>query len=277
MKAIFFLLPVFFMFIIGSVKAQISDAYFSDLEQKDGGSSVKCYLKYQNKIIIGGSSFDKSKNYPSIRCLDTLGNILWDTSVLDTSHYQSGGIIKLLDTGDGYVYAVQSGTEVWKVDALNGSVIWKRPIPNTNFNAGNDIRHLQDYNASTFMVGLCQSNSSSGAPYKSRILFVSKATGDTIYSKNFTRITYEGYGLAVDKQKNIYCSSIDSVYKFSAAYPHAQVWAGKYPTAQVATYHQFYCDTVSNVLHCFANGGSSGWRIPRIVKVNCNTGALIST
>ncbi|MDF2451667.1 MAG: hypothetical protein K0S26_1171 [Bacteroidota bacterium] len=270
MKKIIFLLFIGLFFTKG-IKAQISDSYFPDIEPKENGK-ILCHLKYHNKIIIGGSSFIKAKYFPSVICVDTLGNTLWNTAINDSSSYtlvSSNGIYKLMDSGDGYVFALfdQAMTnEIWKIDGTTGMIVWKKQIPYSSY------RHMINYDANKFIISYSTSTTSWG---KKRIAFFSKLTGDTLCTKSIG-IANQRYGLAIDSQKNIYYTNLDSIHKLNFNLPHNKMWSNAFPVAQINEYQGIYCDTLQNEVFYFGNNSASSWKSPKIVKVNSTTGAFIS-
>ncbi len=253
-------------------RAQVSDSYFPDIEPKENGL-IHCHIKYHNKIIIGGSSFIKAKHFPSVICVDTLGNTLWNTAINDSSSYtlvSSNGIYKLLDSHDGYVFALfdqAMSNEIWKIDASSGMIVWKKHMPYS------DYRHMIDYDATKFIISYSNGTASFGV--KKRVAFISKLTGDTLYTKSIG-MANQRYGLAIDPQKNIYYTNGDSIYKLNFSLPHSKMWSSAFPLAQINEYQGIYCDTLQNEVFYFGNNSVSSWKSPKIVKVNSTTGAFIS-
>ncbi len=256
--------------------ANSQNTYFADDELKENGSA-SCYIKLADKIIIAGNSFTKQKNFPTVMCVDTLGNVLWDSSVSDTSTYanlyQGSGIQKIILGSDGFLYSLASanGFFVWKIDPANGNILWKKPIPSSY----QDYLYLMDYDAGKFIVTYAVNPVSGQLGYGNKIAFINKLSGDTIYTKHIGN-SYDGFGLAIDNQKNIYCTRFDSVDKLDAAYPHNRIWSKRYSLLPVNNYHGLYCDTVQNELFCFGNINST-FKRPLIVKVNTATGTSVSS
>lgn len=244
-----------------------NDTFFHDIEGKEGGF-VGCSVEYNSSIIIGGSSFTNQKNYPSVLRIDTLGNIIWDTAVSDTSIYSALNyqtyIYKLINGNNGYLYALfrfsSNQTEVWKVNVGNGSISWKKKYNYV-------IRHLINYDAGKMLFSLFSTTSGT------RIALVYKNNFDTLYTK------YMGYNpempIALDTAKNIYTGKLDSLYKFSATFPHQLIWSNKYSGNQVRVkkYEAIHCDSLTNELFYIGVGLNSTGKIH---KVNPVTGSMIS-
>lgn len=263
----FFLCLICFLFVKNS---NCQNTYFEDVEAKENGIA-SCHIKFQNKIIVGGSFFGKQKYYPSIMCIDTLGSVLWNTALVDTSSYSyldiNTGAQKLTYGNDGYIYAVVAAGyfELWKIDASTGNIIWKKKLPPSVYNS---YHYLLDYDAAKLVVTYM------GTGNYNKMAFINKTTGDTIYSKNFGS-SNDKLGFAIDKQKNIYYTRIDSVYKLDANFPHNKLWGNKYPITTVPEYQGMYCDTVQNEIFCFGYTTGS-FKKPVIVKLNSLTGSFIS-
>lgn len=266
MKSLIFILMCFIL--VKNTNGQ--NTIFEDLEPKENGVAI-CHLKIQNKIIVGGSFFGKQKYYPSIMCIDTLGSVLWNTALVDTSTYSyldiNTGAQKLTYGNDGYIYAVVAVgySELWKMDALTGNIIWKKKLPPSVYNS---YHYLLDYDAAKLVVTYM------GTGNYNKMAFINKTSGDTIYSKSFGS-SNDKLGFGIDKQKNIYYTRVDSVYKLDANYPHNKLWGNKYPVTTVLEYQGMYCDTVQNEIFCFGYANGS-FKKPIIVKVNSLTGSFIS-
>jgi hypothetical protein len=266
MKSLVFIL----MYLILVKNTYGQNASFEDVEPKENGIA-NCHIKFQNKIIVGGSFFGKQKYYPSIMCIDTLGSILWNTALADTSKYSyldvKTGAQKLTYGNDGYIYAVVAVgySELWKIDALTGNIIWKKKLPPSVYNS---YHYLLDYDATKLVVTYMATGN------YNKMAFIHKTSGDTIYSKNFGS-SNDKLGFGIDKQKNIYYTRVDSVYKLDANYPHNKLWGNKYPITTVPEYQGMYCDTVQNEIFCFGYTDGS-FKKPVIVKINSLTGSFIS-
>lgn len=279
MKKIFFILLSLFANEV--ILSQIANTYFSDIEQKEGGSVIH-HLKYQNTFILGGTSFEKKPMFPSIIRIDTLGNVIWNTSINDLSTYGNPNpyLYNLLDGNDGFIYAywsniVTSGfsctEELWKIDVTSGVIVWKKPFNNC---ASGGTPTFITYDANNLLLFNPRKGNVFG-----RIAMISRVTGDTLYT--YKVVSYNSQydqGLTIDNQKNIYVTRDDTVLKLSASFPHNVIWKKSYATSiQIESYQGLYCDTITNELYCMGNGNVSSYLRGKVIKANSSNGTVIST
>ena len=260
-----------------NVKGQITETYFSDLENKEGGK-INDYIKGDDYIIIGGQSFDNYPGQPSVTKIDTLGNIVWSTTSFDSTVYSSSNVfIHRLMLSSGYLYATciinqwpNYPKEVWKIDATNGNIIWKKPFDAYNYRYP---EHIIDFDANKFLIGY--SDDYNGSVYKIRFAFINKSTGDTLSSHRIGDISWtrDRYGLAVDSQKNIYYSKQDSIFKVDSSNPDSIVWGVQHISADVLDFQHIYIDQNDSI---FLFGRQDAiWERGKAIAITKNSGSLI--
>ncbi len=259
-------------FILKS-KGQVNEFYFNDTEIKEGGK-IQCHLQYNKTIIIGGNSFDKIKNYPTIIRVDTLGNTLWSTAINDTTNYGTTAVsvYNMISGKDGFLYAYcGNGTvrnEVWKIDPSNGNILIKKKI-------------LAMYTVPRFMFD-CDStkfafayfSGYTGFGYRTKMAFINKLTCDTI-STHYLGMNNDQFAAGIDKQKNIYYSLYDTLCKRHLSNFNTLIYKTKHAAAQVSDYQLLYCDSATASVFLV---GKKQWpsSYGKIVKANASTGAYIS-
>ena len=147
------LLSVFLLLIQCSF-AQNTSYEITDLEQEEG--NVNKGIKYQDKIIYVGSSFE-SRKIPTMICVDTNGNVVWNTAISDATSYTvsttSNQQYKLILGSDGFIYSTgmkEGVIENWKVNPATGSVIWKQVLTGVTYEA----EYIKDYNSTHFLLSL---------------------------------------------------------------------------------------------------------------------------
>jgi hypothetical protein len=252
--------------------SQISESYFADVEIKEGASIHK-HLKYGNNIIVGATTFDKKKNHPALIMLDTLGNTIWSTSVLDTSNYGTLNpkIHHLIIGSDGYLYAYCTKKEIWKVDPVNGNIILKKTVL-VNENVPN---FMMEYDSGRLVLSYSVPHWSGINP--SRMAIISKSNCDTISTYYLGKIYPNNtYAFGLDKQKNIYYTTNDTLFKRSSYNFNNIEYKVKHSAAQIKDYQQMYYDSTTN---CIFLGGKtktfSSFGV--IVKANAVDGSYISS
>lgn len=247
-KYILFYFLIIGNFIFLNLNAQFKETYFYDTEIKAGGK-VYDHLKRNDNIIIGGKAFHNFISMPAIACFDTLGNMLWSTTSYDTSTYPNGNyaIQRMIKSGD-YIFATcvlddypWDSKELWKVDAINGSIEWKIP-----FSSGDYPQHIIDYDISKILIG---SFSGSKAYHYVQISFIEKNSGTILSSKIVGRINgqKDHYGLAIDSQKNIYYTIFDTIYKAYSVNPDSIIWQVQHPSLEMLDFQQVYVDANDSI------------------------------
>ena len=210
---------------------------------------------------------------PSITKLDTLGNPVWSTVTSDTSIYTSGraSVHRLMLSGD-YLYAIctifqgsDRQRELWKVDATNGTIVWKKPFY--------DPKHIVDVDATRFLVGY--NSDYNGLTYRVNMAFIDKETGETLSTHHLGDLewTRSNFGLAVDSEKNIYYSKHDSIFKVNSTSPEDIIWKVQHPSAEVLDFNRIHCD-VYDSLYLFGRKGGRGRASGKVVAVGKNDGRL---
>jgi hypothetical protein len=273
MKKIIALFAMLLFF--NTLNAQVSEYYYSDTEQKEGGK-IFDHLKYDNTIIIAGKSFDKVKNKPAIIRIDTLGNTMWNTSLNDNSTYitPNAHVDKLIMGMDGYIYATcfdydvtNNNRSLWKVDPQNGTIVWKKSL---NFGLGYNIpRLLVDFDSTKFIYPY--NYSYDGITYTVKYSFISKTNGNVLATYQIGQVRWQHFrfGLYVDNQKNIYYSKEDTLIKVEGSNPNNILWKVQYSSANVTEINHIYFDTTSASVFFLGEG--------RIVKINAANGSFISS
>jgi hypothetical protein len=264
------------------LQAQVTESYFKDMEAKES-STVSCYVKYGNSIIIGGNAFGKTRNMPVVMRIDTLGNTLWNTGTWDTTYaspLQTNTVDKIMLGKDGFVYAYCTDSNtIWKLDPSNGTRLWKKKFPTTNYNFSNV---LADYDA-TKLLAAGFYTAVAGFHYP-RFAIISKATGDTISTHNMgkTPVSAGGGGglpyfsITSDYQNNIYYSYRDTIVKVAGNNPNISIWKFRHATANAENYTGAHFDSTT------ASVFFLGYKIPstysgKIVKLSASTGSLLSS
>lgn len=272
-------------FIFQPLKSQNNQYFFSDTTQKEGGK-VFDHLKYKNTIIIAGSTFDKTKQTPALIKIDTIGNVIWNTSNIETGSSDSSGVIRnLLYGSDGYLYAycqINGSNEIRKVDPESGRIILKKKF---TISLVDNPRFLLDYDSTKFIITYTRNfDRYDGTIKDMRYSFVSKLTGDTLSSCSIGKLpsNNSSYGFCIDRNKDIYYSKLDTIYKVSGLNPNYILWKKNFHTVIVSGSEYLYFDTLSNSLIALAYNNSEDFNYAyyyhgRILKINPSDGALITS
>lgn len=258
-----------------SVFGQFSESYFSDNEIKEGGG-IGPFVKGDNSIYIGGRSFDNYKGEPFVMKLDTLGEVIWSTTSLDTLEYNcSAEYISDLFLSGEYVYAISlvqvasyKPKYLWKINANTGDIIWKELFYSDYFKAPN---HFLDYDSSKFLVGYYESSGNA------KFAFISKVYGDTISTHKIGSGYNVEFGLVHNSELDIYYSYRDSVYKASHSNPDSIIWRNALPASEFMNdYLEIHVDDNDSVFlfgrfDPFYSSNGKG----KIAAVNSQDGNLI--
>jgi len=265
LKYLFF--QVFLFISIVSV-AQNSEYYFNDTEGKEG-NRIYTHIRYNNTVITGGYNLGETLGNGAIMCLDTTGNIVWNTTTNDT--IQSIVVLKLMLGSDGFLYAYSYGYYystlihgLWKVDPSNGSVLWKKKMSY----ADDQIRFLVDYDSSKLIVSYLKNR-------QMKFAFVSKSTGDTTSTHFISHtITSENrHALAVDNNKNIYYTHNDTITKVLGSNPDSIVWKKVDKSIKMWDYYHIICDSSTASMYIFCkNIGALNYNA--ILKVDVLGGSV---
>lgn len=228
MAKLIFFISSFFIGVF-TITAQVpSVQYFGDFDLPKDIDVIKSSILDGNDIVIAGISYQ-----PHVYKIDTLGNIIWTTSFHDGDVYKrfinvrhEGLMDKIILAEDGYIYArYQQNTkrEIWKIDKNNGKIEWK-----TRYNVHKySNEFLIDYDDQIFLTY------ASDHIANNRIL-INKDNGTILSNVHLvdTRNHVNEYTVAIDEEKNIYCSVGRSIFKLSANDLNAELWRVDYPYSE---------------------------------------------
>lgn len=240
------LLLIFFSTI--SVNAQLTEIYYNDHENKEGGR-IWDHIVRQDNIIIAGRMFNNRKYNPFIARIDTLGREVWSTIQFDPDslnyNYPEVFVQKIMLSGD-YIYAIciveemwEDKKVLWKVNVHNGHIIWKR---NINIDYWRYPDYLVDYDEDKFLVAYADDYN--GAAHTVLMSFIDKDDGSVLSTYHIGNLnwTMGSYGLAVDSQKNIYYSKHDTICKLSHVNNDSIVWMVTYPSITITDIRHIHID-----------------------------------
>lgn len=277
-NSILAIIILFLSFFI-EVNAQLSESFFSNSEQEEGGK-INCHLKFNNTIIIGALSSEKTKNKPAVICIDTFGNTIWNTAITDTNSSLIGHFVyKMILGKDGFIYAfcadVNFSKQIWKLNPLNGQFVWRKKL-NLLYADYTLPRYLIDYDTSKILISYFASYD--GLTLKANVAFINKNNGDTSSTLILGDLKSgrNRYGLGIDNNKNIYYTNDDSVFKFDANNFNNKLWKTKYNGLNMEAYHHVYFDSARNSIILFGNTSTSVEK-GLIAKVNAFNGSLMSS
>lgn len=217
---IFLLLTILNGIVVFTSLGQLSETYFYDQEAKDG--RVEDYIKGNDYLVVAGSVFDNYPNQASIIKIDTSGNVIWSTTNTDTTSYQGGYVHKIFES-EGYIYALavfNQIKEIWKINTRNGSLEWKRTFyPEYSGQA----RHFMDYDSNKFLIAYRETSG------KIKYTFIDKQNGETLSSHQIGYNSNAKFGIAIDKNFDIYYSFRDTIFKASGINPDIIYWKKALP------------------------------------------------
>jgi hypothetical protein len=261
--------------------SQIKENYFTDTEQKEGGK-MYAHLKYKNTIIVAGQSFERVKFQPVIIRVDTAGNTVWNTGLLDTSNYNDSdwSVDKLLLGHDQYLYAVckrqtNEAAELWKINPENGITIWKKAF---HLPVRFKPDYLVDFDSSSFIFGYTQNYFQPGE--RTKFAFIKKKSGDTVSTVDLGTISWDThrYALCTDNNHDIYYTILDTVYKVKGSNPKQILWKKQYFTKRAGDYNMAYFDSATASVFLIERGYDIiGTQVItcNILKVAASDGALL--
>lgn len=236
-------------------RAQVTTQYFADPLTKENGTAF-CSIAIGDRILVGGASYSWIPSQPSMTLLDTLGQVVWTTALMDTDVYAidnfSGfaGVHVVLDGGDGAVYGIAEHStqkELWKVDLSNGRIMWKVPLEEGHTGlAGLDATRLL-----VFGGGYMQ--------------YIDRATGQVALATTISAVA-----ACVDASHHLYYAIGDSIAKADLDLPAAPMWGRHYGDGTLGTTTRLYVDAQDSL---FAFGSGSNYH-GRVIAVNAATGAL---
>jgi hypothetical protein len=268
------LLSLFLLFIQYSF-AQNTSYEITDSEQEEG--NVNQGIKYQDKIIYVGSSFE-SRKIPTMICVDTNGNVVWNTAISDATNYSvsttSNQQFKLILGSDGFIYStgMKDGVlENWKVNPATGSVIWKQVLTGVTYQA----EYIKDYNSTHFL--LAYNTSYNGLNYVKVISSINKSTGLITTSKTLGNYPWQKakFCIEIDNSNNIYYSIQDSIKKLDANNWNNVLWQVKCNTAAFSTIPDLYFNGIDGKIVAIAVKSSNDQN--HILSLDGANGTLLST
>lgn len=278
-KILFHICIAFFAIIIFGInaEAQVTEYYFRDTEQKEG-STMSVHLQYDNTMIIGAVTMETYRKLPVVMRIDTLGNVLWNTGLTDTTvySYDRCRVDKLTFSG-GFLFASvylenyysNSQMEFWKIDPTSGNIIWKKKYE-VKFNPGNKMLALLDYDSTNFLTGY-KTNSASD----NYLVFVNKLSGDTLNNNKIESSGAEFIDISIDSHKDIYYLLNDTLYKRSGINPQNLIWKSTYSGTKFLKH--VYVDANDSVF-IFGNSSVPSDFYSRVLSINtCNGSSLWMT
>lgn len=251
---------------------QVEEHYFTNDEVADGGK-VHTHLVLDMDIIVAGSSIDTHASQPSIVRLDTLGQVVWTTTTLDSAVYGEPMSIRRIMLGsDGYLYAscaenawLTPQQQIWKVDPSTGAIVWRVP-----FTAHGAVDHLVDIDSATLVVG--HATAYNGFTYSTRLTYLDKANGAIVQIRDIGERAWEHnqYGVVSDGSGHVYYTIMDSLYKIPVT-PGPAIWKASYPVTEAGQYGKVHFDGSGIYLL------GSRWYSPmaRAVRVDPADGSMV--
>jgi hypothetical protein len=269
------ILALTFVLLIQSLFAQNGSQEFTDIEQEEG--KVNQGIKYLDKIIYVGSSFE-SRKIPTMICVDTIGNVVWNTAISDATNYTvsntSNQQFKLILGSDGFIYStgMKDGIiENWKVNPANGSIIWKQVLSGVTYQA----EYIKDYNSTHFL--LAYNTSYNGINYVKVLSSIDKSTGLITTSKTLGNYPWQKakFCIEIDNSNNIYYSIQDSIKKLDANNWNNVLWQVKCNTAAFSTIPDLYFNGIDGKIVAIAVKSSNEQN--HILSLDGSNGTLLST
>lgn len=246
---------------IGCLYGQLNETYFNDPDPRIG--TLQAHIKVNNHIIVAGSVFDNNPQEPAVIKLDTLGNVVWSTTEQDSSTQDA--TVRLIMNDDNYIYAyvranrVPYFDELWKIDANNGNILWKKDLDESNFSS---LNHLLNYSDTSFLIGYYEDNYT-----KSKYAFIDKRDGTSISTHEIG--SFSNGAIAIDQNKDIYLSKNDSLLKASSNNPDSIIWRTRYRYIDKNRFINIHFDSTNKM---FLQAALDYSNRPYIAEVNTTTG-----
>lgn len=274
------ILVIFFMIFIFliNVNAQVTEFYYNDHENKEGGK-IWDHIVYQDNIIIAGRMFNNRKYNPFIARIDTLGREVWSTIQFDSDslnyNYPEVFVQKIMLSGD-YIYAIcivedmwEDKKVLWKVNVHNGHIIWKR---NINIDYWRYPDYLVDYDEDKFLVAY--PDDYNGSAHTVLMSFIDKDDGSVLSTYHIGNLnwTMGSYGLAVDNQKNIYYSKHDTICKLSHVNNDSIVWMVTYPSITITDIRYIHIDQNDSI---YLFGTNSDFGSDLVFSLSKSNGSIV--
>jgi peptide methionine sulfoxide reductase MsrB len=255
--------------------SQLTETYYSSTEGKEGGTVTPFLKTADHHVIIGGRSISpKGYTSPAIMKIDTLGNKVWNTASFETgTSNNSATIFKLLSSG-GYIYAIRVmneypdySKELWKINEADGAVIWKKAVLAETTQYPN---HLIDYDSTTLLVSYAGTYNFTDSEIKA--VFLSKITGDTVLTRQLATSNWplNEHGLAVDRDKNLYVTKLDTIFKLDTAF--SVIWGVRHASVNALSFEKIYLDENDSIF-MFGRSNTSTI-VGKVVAIGKKTGNL---
>lgn len=246
------LLTIWLTSVVICASSQISVNYYIDNLPKPDGSSIIETMSDGDNFIIAGSFFDKIQTNPAVIKIDTLGNLVWSTSLYDTTEFLEDDIYQTaidIEMGDDeFIYAsfiIKFDDEVfdrwlYKIDKTTGNILWKSYL---------DIEDglfsyffTMDYD-STYVITAYYGPSS-----YIKMAFINRSTGIIEKTHAISGPDINDYlrhrHVAVDANKDIIYSKYDTIYKVSKYNLDSILWK-----EELYNYHELGSDQDVEYIH----------------------------
>ncbi|UTW63128.1 T9SS type A sorting domain-containing protein [bacterium SCSIO 12741] len=257
------------LFLVYSVRAQLTEHYFTDTSTANSGSII-CSIHCDPYTLLGGENANPYLHQSCITKVDSNGNLVWttgdtDTSVYNFSQYRDEGIKEMV-WNDSVVYAYNLRRtnnylrEIWKVDYQSGQILWKKPF----FIKGWNFSFFKEYDATKLLMGYEGSG-------RKGFAFISKLTGDTL-STHQSKVSGDSRHFVVDSAGDMYSCVGDSLFKISGANPDSIIWRVGYAQQKDLREGLFLYLDSANDLYLY---GKDRWSPGLFMKINPANGAVV--
>lgn len=244
---------IFSFCAIFSLRAQLGSVDVVDRFEET--KSIYASVRIGNHIFTGGESLDNLYYRPTVVCADTNGIVIWNSALLGGLPYSNQTVKLLHASTDGFLYGVCTNTiansnVVFKLNPVNGSVIWSTDIP------GGHVDALKDYgqNIACIFNGtgtyLKILNSSNGAELSNHFL------------RNGALNNFE-----VDENLNVYYASYDTIIKRNHLNLNQASWKVKYTSQSMSEFNRIFYDTISGKIIGFGETNIGQFKILVIDKL----------
>src|SRR5258705_3595990 len=203
--------------------AQSNEFFETDTELRSGSLVNKTIKDNDNYFYLGGHVDGKTVHPVGyVMKIDTLGNSIWNTAESDTSSYLISSEVYDLVYSDGFIYATvkyaasqTTQTQIWKIDASDGSILWRRSMH--DFASIYARANLLDYDNSQLILGYTV-NYGTGSGY-AYFRVLDKTTGDSLQNFSIAGYNDESFPpnrVIKDPDGNLYVVNGSSFVKLDA-------------------------------------------------------------